>query len=130
MEILPYTFALSKLGGMWRPVNWSGWKSKAYNIYTLLVILLLYSFCVLDSINLLSSKDNFQEFTNEAITVLSVYCGFCKALTFLIKRKHLINILDILQNNICQPRNVEENAIRNSCDRQHAVLSQNYRVGV
>ena len=118
MDRLPYSFALSKFGGMWRPLDWSGWKSKAYNIYTLFVIVLLYSYCLLDTINLLNSKDNFQEFTNEAITVLTVYCVYFKALTFLIKRRHLINLVDILQRNVCQPRDSEETAIQMLSDRR------------
>ena len=117
MDTLPYTFVLSKLGGMWRPVNWSGWKSKAYNIYTFFAVVILYSYCVLDTINLLHLRDNFQEFTNNSITVLTVYGVFLKAVTFLIKRKHVLNLEAILQRKVCQPRDSKEKAIQELSNR-------------
>ena len=117
MQRLPYSFAIFKYCGLWRPINWTGWKSRLYNTYTCIVVVMLIFYYVCNFINIWYSIDNLPEFTNNSFVLLTEFGAFCKALTLLIKRRNIIDLGNILETDICQARDTQEIQIQRSFDQ-------------
>ena len=117
MQRLPYNFAIFEYCGMWRPINWTGWKSRLYNTYTCIVVVMLIFYYVCYFINVWYSIDNLPEFTNNSFVLLTEFGAFCKALTLLIKRRNIIDLGNILESDICQARDTQEIEIQRSFDQ-------------
>lgn len=104
--------------GVWRPVHWCpGWKTIVYDIYTILMILMIYTFTISECVDLIGSFSNVEEFANASFMLLSMI-GVCgKAANLLKKRSVIIELMNVLQNDVCRPRSAEEIRIQNKYDR-------------
>ena len=117
MRVLHHNFLLFQWVGLWRPVHWlSGWKSTLYDSYTVFILFLVSSITLSEFIELVRSTDDVEAFTNNAF-ILMTMVGVCgKATNILKKRKELIRLTNVLLNDPCRPRTVEELAIQKKYD--------------
>ena len=116
--MLSENFLVLQFCGIWRPVLWySGWKMILYDSYTILIMFLIYTIMITEVVDLFSSFENLEEFTNGSVTLLTVI-GVCgKTVNLLMKRSEIIGLTKSINDGLCRPRTPEEVRIRSQCDK-------------
>lgn len=118
MHRLRWNFVLLQLCGLWRPVVWpSGWKTNLYYSYTTLVTLLIYTFTLLQFVELFGSLTTAEQFAKGSFMLLTMIGECGKVANLLRKRRVIIELTNVLENDICRPRNMEEMQIQREYDR-------------
>ncbi|XP_034939948.1 odorant receptor 46a-like [Chelonus insularis] len=118
MSVLPHNLALFKLIGLWRPVDWSsGWKYLCYNVYSLIVVITIFSSVFTEIVKLISSYENLDTFLTSATVLITMAADCVKITNMLSKRENILKMIQTLINNPCLPRNSEEKLIQNKYDR-------------
>ncbi|XP_063983998.1 odorant receptor 46a-like [Diachasmimorpha longicaudata] len=119
MKVLPFSFGLFTFCGVWRPLSWStGWKKVIYDFYSIFVVSCLYSYGLMEFADTIRSLDEISEFINASFMLVSVINTSCKTANLLIKRDQLIELLSILDNNLCRSRSGHEDLIQAECGRR------------
>ncbi|XP_011312993.1 odorant receptor Or1-like [Fopius arisanus] len=119
MNVLPFSFGLFTFCGVWRPLSWStGLKKCIYDCYSVFVVSCLYSYCLMEFADTIRSLSEISEFINASFMLVSVINTSCKTANLFIKRNQLIQLLSILDNNLCRSRGTEERAIQEECNRR------------
>lgn len=117
MDFLPGSFAVLQIVGLWRLPNI---KSSIYNNFyrlrTLFSIFLLYTFVGCSIIGIAIKHDDVKTVTNDCFIMLSVFACCGKSVNILKCRKTILNIIEIMQNDPCSPRDVDEIHIQKKCD--------------
>lgn len=115
MSILPLSFALLTYTGYWRPLRMSSsLKYWAYNVYSVIMILLLFTFTfcgMVDCCLVLVSKD-LEIFIEKFSLFLSVLGVSCKVTNLVVRRDEIIGLTDMLLKDICLPRDSHEEDIQ------------------
>nr|WHS04409.1 odorant receptor 6 [Psyttalia incisi] len=110
--MLPYSFAVLGLWGVWLPLDWPpGWKSWLYHLYTALMITLVYTNTLSQVIDLLLTYKSFKHFINNAFILLSTIGAGVKAGHCLFIRRKIIRIEEKLNVYPCKPQDDQEKAI-------------------
>lgn len=104
--------------GLWRPVHWrSGWKTKFYNFYTVLMMITFAVVIVSQCAVLTTSINNLEEFASNTFLLLTEILDYGKAVNVLVKRGEIIGLTRILQQDPCLPKCEAELAIQHKYDR-------------
>ncbi|XP_043285618.1 uncharacterized protein [Venturia canescens] len=118
MHTLSLNFKILQFYGMWRPLMWSsGWKSTVYNLYTTIMVSCFYTYALTLFVDLVVSSENVKEFTHGSYMFLSILAGCGKSANVIKQRKKIIDITNVLQNDLCRPRNDDEIKIQTDCER-------------
>lgn len=109
MQLLSLNFLLYTISGMWRPIKWTSKCSKClYGLFTFFTIY-LFNFSVLTQLmDIVLVVDNMDDFTTISLLFLSALACFCKAITVIIRRNDIINLIKTLQEEPCKPSSEEE----------------------
>nr|AZQ24924.1 odorant receptor [Aphidius gifuensis] len=117
MDFLPGSFVVFQVVGLWRSPNI---KSSIYNNFyrlrTFFSVFLLYSFVGCSIIGIAIKHDDVKTVTNDCFVMLSVLACCGKSVNILKCRKTILNIIEIMQNDPCSPRNEHEIDIQKKCD--------------
>ncbi|XP_043597639.1 odorant receptor 46a-like [Bombus pyrosoma] len=113
MHTLRWTFALFTLTGLIRPSTWKYlWKRVLYNVYTIVVLLLLFSFETSLILDLVINVDNQDAFSENLYVTLVLFSSCCKAIVLLINRGNIEILMGVLLEKPFAPVNDEEIEIR------------------
>ncbi|XP_043285616.1 uncharacterized protein [Venturia canescens] len=127
MRTLSLNFTIFKFCGLWRPLPWhTGWKFVFYSCYTVIVILLVSTFVVSELIELISSFDSAEEFAQGSFMLLSMIGVSGKVMVLLIKRQEIIELMDDLKNDVCEPRDGIEIQIQADSERDARWITTRY----
>nr|XP_011308185.1 PREDICTED: odorant receptor Or1 [Fopius arisanus] len=124
--MLPYSFTVLGLWGVWLPPNWSGWKSRIYHLYTGFMIILVYTNTLSQVIDLLLTYKSLKHFINNAFILLSTIGAGVKAAHCLYIRRKIIGIKEKLNIYPCKPQDHEEKAILHRFSRIVKILNIYY----
>ncbi|XP_050488672.1 uncharacterized protein LOC126872609 [Bombus huntii] len=125
MHTLRWTFALLTLTGLIRPSTWKYlWKRVLYDVYTIVVLLLLFSFETSLILDLVINVDNQDDFSENLYVTLVLFSSCCKALVLLIYRGNIEILMGILLEKPFVPVNDEEIEIRTKFEERIDFIHQ------
>ena len=114
-----YSFVLLTLSGMWRPVSW---KSKyaiwSYTFYTIIALIIYYCFMLSEILDIVIIAENVQQITENMIQLINVLNVSQKNLSYLLKRKTIINFINMFFDDLCLPHTSKEEAIQKKFDNE------------
>ncbi|CAL7950594.1 unnamed protein product [Xylocopa violacea] len=118
MRKLSLSYSLLSFCGYWRPTSWSthSFRYRLYNIYSVLMVLVLYFFTSCTCVDTLVSKD-FKTMTDKFSLCISVIGVSLKVTNLFLQRKNILGIMDILTNKNCVPRDKQERILQSKKDR-------------
>lgn len=117
-DLLKHTFTLMTIAGCWRPLSWiSSYKCKLYNIYTLFVVLLLYTFAISQFMAIILNTSNPEEFTSILYIMMAACIASFKISTMWMYHKDLVKIINILTDKPFRPMTNGEMKIRQNFDK-------------
>nr|WGO81834.1 olfactory receptor 170 [Microplitis mediator] len=126
MKTLPYGFMILEFFGGWKPLEWNtSIKGKLYDIYTLAVTLALVTFCM-SCIIYLFNTTNFEDIVQNMSMSLTFIIGCSKLIFLNVKRNEIINVLQLLDVNICRVRCAEEANIQSKYTKIEENLVKKY----
>ncbi|XP_043285401.1 odorant receptor 46a-like [Venturia canescens] len=129
MHTLSLNFTILKFFGLWRPLPWlTGWKFVLYNCYTVIIIVLVFTFLVSLFIDLFSSFNSVEDFSQGSFILLTVIALFGKMVVLLAKRREIIELTNDLINDVCEPRDAAEIQIQARSKRDARWIASWYLV--
>lgn len=115
--ILPYTFGILWGLGLWHMENNSGWRIFFQVIHCYVVIFIVYAEVLFESIALFGTFNDLEQFVGSSIIYLTMI-GVCgKMANIVIKRKEILNLINILKADPCWYRSAEEKNIQDKFDK-------------
>lgn len=117
MVILLESFLLLSCLGLWRPTNWSGWKSNIYKLYSILIILLCYGFLFSFILDLLIVSKTMDEIIENILVLFPMIVTCTKIIGIIGWRKEILQIINCFQTAGLKPRTVDEVNIQKQYDR-------------
>ncbi|KAH0549402.1 hypothetical protein KQX54_008950 [Cotesia glomerata] len=110
-SILPHSFFILTLVGLWRPLEWRGWKFLLYNSYSCFVVLTNFAFTLTEFLDLVLVSSTVNEFTSNLSMMLAMVAACGKIVGVLCNRRQIIRALENLQKNPFKPRDQKEEMI-------------------
>lgn len=117
MEILPECFFIFTCIGLWKPAGWTGYKSIAYNLYTVFMISIPCLFVVSGFLDLILLTTDVSDISDNVFLVLTIMAGCGKMFNIILNRNMIFYIIDCLQNKPLRPQNDKEINIKNRYHR-------------
>lgn len=108
MAILNGSFLLFSYVGMWKPINWFGWKSYFYNSYTIVTRFFTCAFTLAHGIDLLFVSRKVSDFTKNISAFLGMVNACLKYAEILRTRKSIIKICQNFQTGLFKPNTLDE----------------------
>lgn len=117
-DLLKLTLAFLTISGCWRPVSWTSlYKYILYNIYTITLILLLYTFAVSQLMDIVLNVGNPEEFTSVLYIMMTVCVASFKISSMSTNRKNISHIINTLTEKPFKPMVTDELKIRQNFDK-------------
>ncbi|XP_057331125.1 odorant receptor 2a-like isoform X1 [Microplitis mediator] len=113
MEILPECFFIFTCIGLWKPAGWAGYKSIAYNVYTVLMISIPSLFVISGFLDLILLTTDVSDISDNVFLVLTIMAGCAKMFNIILNRNMIFYIINCLQNKPLRPQDDEEIIIKN-----------------
>lgn len=123
--MLPYSFTLLNFWGVWPSTNCSKWKRYIYSLYTIFMIIFVYSNTLSQIIDLFVSFKNLKQFINNAFILLSTIGANVKAAHLIWHRKTIINLMKVIQSHPCIPRDEDEQIVQQKFNNKIKFVYQN-----
>jgi len=109
MQLLSRNLLLYTISGVWRPTEWTSKCSKClYNVFTFSTIYLLNFSMLVQLMDIVLVVNNINDFSSTSLMFLTAVSTFCKAVTVVIRRDEIINLIKILEEKPCKPNNKKE----------------------
>ncbi|XP_063993546.1 odorant receptor 46a-like isoform X1 [Diachasmimorpha longicaudata] len=125
--MLPYSFVILQVLGLCRSVNWQeGWKTRLYDCYTYIMLFLLYTNALFQTIYVFTGFKNIDTLIDDCFILLTTINSGFKATIFVRQRQEIVDLLRIYRSQMCVPRNAAEEFIRDKYDRVIHNLSLYY----
>lgn len=117
MHTLPLPFTLLTYFGIWRPVDWtSKWKNKLYNLLSIAVLLTMCTFVASEFVHVALFFSKFDEISDTLFLLMTTLAACYKPLTFLLQRKNIIHLANMLLEECCIAKNPTEMNIQQKFD--------------
>ncbi|XP_011633611.1 odorant receptor 22c-like [Pogonomyrmex barbatus] len=138
MQMFSLNFLMYTIGGVWRPVEWSSNVAKLlYNVFTSIVLILLYFLMITQFMDIIFVVDNIDDFATNTLMFLTIVAVTCKATIVVVRRNAIINLVQVLLTAPCKPRGEDEMAIQTkfdkfirSCSIKYSLLATSSVTGV
>ncbi|XP_039309008.1 odorant receptor 46a-like isoform X2 [Solenopsis invicta] len=118
MRVLQLTFKILTIVGCWRPQSCSSfYLSIIYDIYTVFMIILLYTFLVSQFLDIIWNVDNAEDFTENFYATLASVVSCSKMFSLLVNRKNINMLTNVLVERPYKPSEMDEMRIRYKFDR-------------
>nr|XP_012223384.1 PREDICTED: LOW QUALITY PROTEIN: odorant receptor 46a, isoform A-like [Linepithema humile] len=118
MQILSLNFKMFTIGGVWRPIEWSSNIAKLlYNIFTFIVLALIYFLAITQFTDIVLVIDNLDDFATNALMFPTIVAVCCKGTIVVARRKAIIKLMQALLKEPYKPRDEDEIAIQRKFDR-------------
>ncbi|XP_032691024.1 odorant receptor Or1-like [Odontomachus brunneus] len=113
MRIMQFPLVTLTIAGCWPPSSWSTFcKRTVYNVYTIIVTLLLFTFMVPQFMDIVLNVDNADDFTDTFYVMLAMVIAVCKMLGLLLNRKNIEMLTHTLVEKPFKPLGPDEIEIR------------------
>jgi len=117
MKILALNFLIYTIGGIWQPIEWSSNGAKLlYNIFTFLILFMLYFMLLTQFMDLILIVDNVDDFVSNSLIFVSIVTVSCKATVMIVRRDAIINLVQVLLEKPFKPQNENEMEIQTKFD--------------
>lgn len=117
MRVLKLTFMLVMLTGCFRPLSWlSRFKRIIYNIYRILIFTVMYTFVMLQLVDVVLNVDNADDFTDGLYMMLNGFVSSCKLLIMWRNYEDIVIIINRLTEEPFKPLDSGEMEIRQKFD--------------
>ncbi|XP_044577571.1 odorant receptor 2a-like [Cotesia glomerata] len=110
--ILPQSFFILTCIGVWRPVEWQGWKCVLYDAYSRFVVITNFAFSLSQFLGVLLVRTSINELTNNMSMLLVMVTACGKIVGILFNRNEILEILRSLEEKPFKPRDQFEEDIR------------------
>jgi len=118
MSILHLTFKILTFVGCWRPQSCSSFYLRIiYDMYTVFMFLLLYTFLVSQFLDIIWNVDNAEDFTENFYAMLASVISCSKVLSLLVNRKNIQMLINVLIEKPYRPLEMDEIRIRYKFDK-------------
>ncbi|XP_050453902.1 odorant receptor Or2-like [Cataglyphis hispanica] len=118
MQLFPLNFSMYTIGGVWRPIEWSSNVAKfLYNIFTFIILFLLYFLMITQFMDILLVVNNIDDFATNTLMFLTIVAVTCKATIVVVRRNAIIKLIQTLLKPPCKPRGEDEMAIQKKFDK-------------
>ncbi|XP_057319123.1 putative odorant receptor 71a isoform X2 [Microplitis mediator] len=115
--LLPYSFGVLWCLGLWRTEIICRWRLCLQIMYSYFMIIFIYSDALFESIALVNNYNDFHQFIDGSIVLLTMI-GVCgKIANAVIKRKEILQLINILKTDPCLCQNDEEKNIQDKFDK-------------
>nr|WGO81768.1 olfactory receptor 93 [Microplitis mediator] len=94
--ILPQSFFILSWVGLWRPIDWQGWKFILYNAYSWFVVLSNILFIVTKFLDIILVSTTANEFINDLASMLGQVGAFGKIIGVLYKHRMITHVIQLL----------------------------------
>ncbi|XP_063976360.1 odorant receptor Or1-like isoform X2 [Diachasmimorpha longicaudata] len=130
MVLLRESFLSLQYCGIWPPLHLDSksWQYRAYSLYTIYIVAVMYWFTFSELINLLITTDGIEDFSDTCFMLLSTAAVCAKILITLMKRSEIRDVLVALESYPYKPMNLEEQKIQDEYDGQVRFLTFFYGV--
>nr|AQN78454.1 olfactory receptor 52 [Meteorus pulchricornis] len=115
MAILTESFLLLSCCGLWRPVTWSTWKSKLYNLYAVFVFILHNGFVLAEITDVLFFDNSVDERIDIIVSLTSMFAVSVKMIGLHATRDSIIEICEKFENE-WRKNDIEEILIQKTYD--------------
>ncbi|KAL6267818.1 hypothetical protein P5V15_000890 [Pogonomyrmex californicus] len=88
-----------------------------YNVYTVLILLLINTFTLTQLMDIILTVDNADDFTENFYVTLAMLVSCCKMFSLLRNRNNIEMLIDILMKKPCRPTEHDEIEIRQKFDK-------------
>ncbi|XP_070518476.1 odorant receptor 94a-like [Cardiocondyla obscurior] len=127
MPILQYTFKLLTICGCWRPDSWSSLNKRiAYYIYSVIIVLSMYTFMLTQLMDMILIVDNADDFSDNFFILIAMFLTCCKVLVVLVNRNNIVKLIDILMEKPCRPIRSSEIKILYKFDKNIQINTQRF----
>ncbi|XP_018355221.1 PREDICTED: uncharacterized protein LOC108756126 [Trachymyrmex septentrionalis] len=138
MQMFSLNFLMYTIGGVWMPIEWSSNIAKLlYNVFTTVILILLYFLMITQFMDIVFVVDNIDDFATNTLMFLTIVAVTCKATIVVVRRKAIINLVQVLLTAPCKPRNEDEMTIQTkfdkfikSCSIKYSLLATSSVTGV
>ncbi|KOX69313.1 hypothetical protein WN51_04350 [Melipona quadrifasciata] len=128
MNVLRPAFNILIVCGCWMPPSCRTSHGKLfYTLYTTFVILLLYSFCISQFLNVILNVNTADELSDSLYMFISSVLSCCKIFALLINRKAIGVLSRQLEEEPCKPVDAQEITVQKKFDRSIGNLELAYR---
>ncbi|KYN50398.1 hypothetical protein ALC57_00035, partial [Trachymyrmex cornetzi] len=118
MNVLTFTFKILTICGCWPPYSWTTrYKRIIYDVYTVLIVLLINTFTLSQLMDLILTVDNADDFSENFYVMLAMFVSCCKMFSLLRNRNNIAMLIDILMKKPCRPIEHDEIEIRQKFDK-------------
>ncbi|XP_071631660.1 putative odorant receptor 85d [Temnothorax longispinosus] len=118
MSVLTFTFKVLTICGCWLPNSWTSWyKRILYDVYTILIGLLVNTFTLSQLMDLILSVDNADDFAENFYVTLASFVSCCKMFSLLNNRNNIAMLIDTLMKKPYRPTEHDEIKIRQKFDK-------------
>ena len=115
--MLPIHFRVLAISGVWCPVGWASKSSRIlYNVYSFIVIVLMYSLGFSQLARIILVKQSFKEFNDTFFILLSTNFACFKAASNLINQRQVVNLMNMFEENCCIAQDEFEKMIQRRYD--------------
>uniref|UniRef100_A0A0C9RRE0 Odorant receptor n=1 Tax=Fopius arisanus TaxID=64838 RepID=A0A0C9RRE0_9HYME len=105
--------------GVWLPPEWSsGWRRILYQTYGIFVAVMLYSMFSFQFIGVFGSIGRINDLVESLYTCATVFNLGWKIFNLLKKRREIVQLLMLLEADICQTKNPVEEEIQKTCNQR------------
>ncbi|CAD6225663.1 GSCOCT00014069001.2-RA-CDS, partial [Cotesia congregata] len=125
-SILPHSFFILTLVGLWRPLEWRGWKFLLYNLYSCFVVLTNFTFTLTEFLDLVLVSSTVNEFTSNLSMMLAMVAACGKIVGVLYNRRQIIRALENLQEKPFKPRDQKEEMILQKFADTSSFITRSY----
>ncbi|XP_077264595.1 uncharacterized protein LOC143898769 isoform X3 [Temnothorax americanus] len=116
--VLELTLKILMVVGCWPPNSWTSLcKRTVYNIYSALLISLLFTFLLSQLMDIILNVDNTDDFTDTFYVMLAMVISCCKMIGLLVNRKNIRILTNILTQKPFIPLEADEIEIRHKFDK-------------
>ncbi|XP_012528081.1 odorant receptor Or1 [Monomorium pharaonis] len=113
MQVMQFSLKILTVAGCRPPTSWSSLcKRTVYNVYTILMCSLLFSFMFPQVMDIILNVNNADDFTNTFYIMLAMIIGCCKILGLLLNRKNIEMLIKVLIEKPFKPLEPDEIKIR------------------
>ena len=103
--------------GIWKPTEWkSRWKSYLYNIHSVIVLVIMYTFVASEFVHVVLFFSKFDDVSDTLFLLLTTGSVCYKAVAFLTRKNNLINLGNMMLKDCCLPKNLHEMTIQRKFD--------------
>ncbi|CAD6225669.1 GSCOCT00011851001.3-RA-CDS, partial [Cotesia congregata] len=95
--VLSRSIFILTLVGLWQPIDWRGWKSLLYNLYTYFVAFANFAFILTELVDIVTNSSSVNDLTNGLTRTVGQLGAFGKVIGMMLNRKMILQGIKLLE---------------------------------